>query len=165
MFKIQFLVVFIISIMITSLFGQATKVINLDTVSNSTSKNGNFLYLEGLSKEFNYSHIDSISIGIYAQGEVDLDTLEFYPGFLGTYRSNITAISQMALDTIGFTVNINLDSAETAYTYIGTIPKSFIKDYNMLYYYTAGAASGCDATDPGQKVWLVARIWGTRKDI
>lgn len=156
------LLLFVAFMMAVPVFGQATVVVNIDTVGNSVAKSGTLLNIEAIGRQYGYSHVDSVSLGIYAQGEVDLDTLEIYPGFVGTYSSNVSAVSQAATDTTGYTLTVNLDSAKTGYVYVGTYPQASLKGYNALYYYTAGSASGCDATDPGQKVWLVARVWGTK---
>lgn len=129
---------------------QAFEAVYADTTGNSKTK--------VVEVEFE-NNLDSIVVSLFAEGEIDLDSLDVKLGtnYFARYKGYRTAFSHYASTntTYSQTLTVNLDSAVTSYSAkVTTIPKSALIGYNKLKLSVISASSGNDATDPRQKLVL-----------
>ena len=147
------LFVFLIAFLLSASFLQAQKtyVLTADSVSNSQTKTGNNYYIN-LEK---FAPYDSISLSIYASGEIDLDSLDVQGGvfvanydYKGSTQSNFSVYEALTGATL--TIN-NADGVATYVQNVLTITKAAATGYNRLKVSVVSAAAGNDKTDTGQK--------------
>jgi len=154
----------ILLLMAVSVSAQEFTMFFADSVSNSKVKTG-YLGLTNYTKDG--AVIDSIAIGIYAYGEIDIDTCEVFGGVMGevTYPQTggvqISVAGTYETTSLGEALlTINQDSAG-----VDIVPEAVvltseaIQGYNTLKMTITAAASGNTATDPKQKVVLYAQIY------
>lgn len=145
------LLALLISLTLTMhLKAQVQEVAFADTIGNSDTVQFVVPVTNGL---------DSLKIGLFAEGEIDIDTLdvkfELNESYLfNTYRNNINHTSASSAE-YGKALTIDLDSAGTSYTpVVTTIPKSAFAGYTSVVVSVTAGASGCNAADPKQRLIL-----------
>lgn len=148
-----------------ALFGQTQTVTEYIAYSDTISNGVGATFDVDLSDD--YSRIDSVKFSYFAQGEVDIDQMTFKRYYTSPtsfpYKSTHTTFTYTpsSVDSTQ-TITTNLDSANTAYAaeqYVITD----MSGYNAISGTITGASSGCDEDDPGQKVVLIARVYGVRE--
>jgi len=105
------------------------------------------------------SSVDSVVVGIFTQGEIDIDTIDVK---LGVQLQRGRTITYYAASDTNYskTLTVNLDSAGTAYTgQVTTIPKSALRGYNKVMITVTAASSGNTATDYGQALGIVVTVY------
>lgn len=144
---------------------QVVKVFNLGTIANSVDESPQYLYLDKVAEDNGFAKIDSVVFGIYAVGEVDIDSLDVYPGFAGTPSGSVQEAKVFGTATT-FTVTTNLAAGVAGYERLFSSGAGYAlsskRGYNILKLFTRGAASGNDPTDAGQTAWIVAMIYGSK---
>lgn len=148
------LAVIIAFAMATQIKAQAFEAVLTDTVGNSMTK-------EVIVDVGSVS--DSVVISLFAEGEIDLDSLDVKLGnnYFGRYKGYRTEFTHYASSNTTYSkvLTVNLDSANTSYTAnVVAIPKSALIGYNKIKLTLIAASSGNDATDPKQKAVLFYNI-------
>lgn len=118
-------------------FDGAYCVVNFGTLANSVSET-QYVVLP------NWVRLDSITVSAYGVGEVDVDSIDIYPGGgNGAYSSTaLTAISTIDLaDGVAGWQNCATNNATV-------LTGAALRSAKMLKLTTRGATSGNDATDP-----------------
>jgi hypothetical protein len=122
------------------------KSYNLGTVANSVDEAYTYETFAGLLKQFNCAKIDSMVFSVTAVGELDVDSLDWYPV---NWTSTGTAVKGTVKT---HTVTLNIAAAGTGTEVLlvtGTgIASSLWRGYEGFGFMTRGAGSGSDATDP-----------------
>lgn len=116
------------------------------TVANSVDESYISYKWAGLIKEFGCNKIDSLVITLTVVGEIDIDSLMWYP-------CNWTATGTAVNGTVSTrTVTLNIAAAGTGNEVLLTsnagIASTLWRGYEGFRLFTRGAASGNDATDP-----------------
>lgn len=116
------------------------------TVANSVDEAYISYTFNGLIKEFGCNKIDSLVISLTAVGELDIDSLMWYP-------CNWTVNGTVVKGTVSTrTVTLNIAAAGTGTEVLLTsdagIASTLWRGYEGFTLFTRGAAAGNDATDP-----------------
>lgn len=132
-------------------------VLGADTVSNSQNKT-HYLDLWSLGQ------FDSINVGIYAMGEIDLDSLAVNGGtYFNALRYkgadvNVTGYEAVSGGGTALTIN-NAAGVATIVQSATVLTANELKGYNKLQFIVVGAAAGNDATDTTQKYVLYYTVY------
>lgn len=122
------------------------KSYNLGTVANSVDEAYQYETFAGLLKQFNCAKIDSMVFSVTGVGEVDIDSLDWYPV---NWTSTGTAVKGTAITHL---VTLDIAAAGTGTELIlntghGVQAVSW-RGYEGFGFMTRGKVSGNDATDP-----------------
>ena len=122
------------------------KSYNLGTVANSVDESYITGTFSGLIKEFGCNKIDSLVLSLTVDGEIDIDSLDFYPCNWTTGGTKVKGT------VITYTVTLNVAAAGTGtqilYTSNHGVQPASIRGYEGFAILTRGATAGNDATDP-----------------
>lgn len=148
-FFLSFLVIAAIAFTVTETPAQGivgVKSHDYGTVANSVDESYISYTWAGLLKEFDCNKIDSLVISLTAVGELDIDSLMWYP-------VNWTVSGTAVKGTVATrTVTLNIAAAgtgtEVLYSANAGIASTLWRGYEGFTLFTRGAASGNDATDP-----------------
>lgn len=136
---------------------QSLNVLGCATLSNSDR---DYYYLD----LWKVGEFDSITVGMYASGELDVDSLRINGGvYFQNVRyagSDVSVTGYEALTGGDTAHDINIaDGATTISQVIATLTANECQGYNKLQFIVVAAASGNDATDTGQKYILYYKVY------
>jgi hypothetical protein len=143
---------------------QAAKpyIMNFGTMAVYTPETGYFQFGK-YAEQLGLTKIDSIEVAMYAENEVDVDSVNIY---LGVNATN-DGVNESAYDAVlgTYTVTININDASTDYERLFVsnatiITGAAIRGYNSIKAVVC-PSTGNDATDPN-KVWLLFYLYGTK---
>jgi len=122
------------------------KSYDFKTVANSVDNAYVSENWEGLLKQFGCTKIDSLHIGLTAVGELDIDSLMWYP-------CSWTVDGTVVKGTVKtFTVTLNLAAGvagkEALYVTNAGVASALWRSTEGFTLFTRGATTGNDATDP-----------------
>lgn len=132
-------------------------VLGVDTISNSQRE---AFYLD----LWTVGQFDSINVGIYAMGEIDLDSLRVEGGnyfnslFYKKADTDVTGYENVTGGTVALTIN-NDAGVYTIVQSATVITANEVKGYNKLKFTLLSASSGNDATDSTQKYVLYYTVY------
>lgn len=158
----KLLVLFALLFSVSLINAQTTVVILCDTTANSQTESG-VLDLD----QFAPATVDSIDFLVYASGEADIDSIAIHGGVKvqATYPANSSSRVQVSeweeIGSIEGTLTIDVaDGVETVVEgFPATVGAATLNGYNSLKIFVYAGAAGNDATDTGQKVMVVARVF------
>ena len=134
------------------------KSYNLGTVANSVDEAYTYETFAGLLKQFNCAKIDSMVFSVTAVGELDVDSLDWYP-------VNWTSTGTAVKGTVKMhTVTLDLAAAATGTELLlitgAGLGSSLWRGYEGFGFMTRGATAGSDATDPNN-LKLTSTFYGS----
>lgn len=119
---------------------------NYGTVANSVDEAYVSYTWVGLLKEFGCNKIDSLVISLTAVGELDIDSLMWYPV---SWTTGGTAVKgTVAFRTVTLNLAAGVAGKEVLYSANAGIASALWRGTEGFTLFTRGAAAGNDATDP-----------------
>lgn len=114
-----------------------------------------------------WSRIDSVSLSLAGTGEIDVDSVNVYPGFKmpqGKAYYSGTALTFLADPNIAASTDFWTNGvASTADKDAATVLTSAVMRHGInILKVTVAGADGCDATDPNELI-LIFNVWGIPK--
>lgn len=141
----------IFALLTIAVVGQTQKTLIADTMGNSQSRIAVYDIPDG---------VDSVRVGLFATGEIDLDSLDVKFGVINKlkYRGSVVSANYAASSSATYSKALTVDNADGVETYsynIVTIPASAWAGYNYIKFTLIAASSGNDGSDTKQKALLV----------
>lgn len=116
------------------------------TVANSVDEAYISYTWAGLLKEFGCTKIDSLHISLTVVGEIDIDSLMWYP--CSWTVSGTKVLGTVATRTVTLNVAAAATGKETLYSTNAGIASALWRGTEGFTLFTRGATAGNDATDP-----------------
>ena len=113
--------------------------------------------------------VDSIVVGLWSRGEIDIDTVNIYGGFTPVApNANVGKVSGIAFASKRFNLiggqvtTVNLADGATSLVAVDTLYTADLGIYNTLRFGIVTGASGNDKTDTNQGAGIIIKVY--RKD-